>query len=484
MNIKESLLKELEQIYSAMIKAEDQKKDLIDKVKPPFRNSAINLINYLALRSQNIEPLQKQLHHHGLSSLASSESHIKAQVIKVMEWLGNKMTVPGGTSAENGPQQLQQNITTLLGQPGKNETPPVMVTFDTNFGEDFELMCSLLENGMQVARINCAHDDQQTWTKMIENLNKAKVKTNLPCKLYMDLAGPKIRTEITGSKHKKGKLKVALGDEVTLVDTEQEAVKHKKTIGCTLPGIVGNLKPGQRVYFDDGLFEAVVKSIKGNETTLKITRISAKKPTIKSEKGINFPDTAFQINPITNYDLQCLPFIVQQADMIGFSFVNNAADMQELQTQLALLNKPDFPIIAKIETSEAVNNLPGIILQGMQQGLIGVMIARGDMAIEIGFERMSEIQDEILWICEAAHTPVIWATQVLESMNKQGIVTRGEVTDAAHAAEADCVMINKGGHTVEVLKTLIDILGRSRKNNFKNRRLFRSLSIAGNFLDN
>jgi pyruvate kinase len=113
---------------------------------------------------------------------------------------------------------------------------------------------------------------------------------------------------------------------------------------------------------------------------------------------------------------------------------------------------------------------------------MGIMIARGDLAVEIGFERLSEIQDEILWICEAAHTPVIWATQVLETMHKHGLATRSEITDAVHAAEADCVMINKGGHTIEVLKTLHDILSRSRKNNFKNRRLFRKLSIAQRFI--
>jgi pyruvate kinase len=251
---------------------------------------------------------------------------------------------------------------------------------------------------------------------------------------------------------------------------------------CTLPGIVEKLKPEHRVFFDDGLFEAVVQRVSGKQATLKIIRISAKKPVIKSEKGINFPDTIFQINPITDYDEKCLPFIVQYADMVGFSFVNNATDMQELQVQLNRLNKPELPIIAKIETNQAVNNLPAIILQGMQHNLMGIMIARGDLAVEIGFERLSEIQDEILWICEAAHTPVIWATQVLETMHKHGLATRSEITDAVHAAEADCVMINKGGHTIEVLKTLHDILSRSRKNNFKNRRLFRKLSIAQRFI--
>lgn len=484
MKAQENLLTELEGIHRLMLKAEDHKMMYINAVKPQFRNSAINLVDYLALRSQNIELLQNQLHFMGLSSLASSESHIKTQVVNIMGWLGHEKMASYVIDALSGFKQLQQNITTLLGKAGMDEAPPIMVTFDTDFGEDFQLMCDLLENGMQVARINCAHDDEPTWMKMIENLKKAVDKMSMPCKVYMDLAGPKIRTQIISKKHKHGKLTVDLGDEITLADSGQKALKGKKIMHCTLPGIVEKLKPEHRVYFDDGLFEAVVLSVNGAQATLKIIRISAKKPVIKSEKGMNFPDTIFQINPITEYDENCLPFIVQHADMIGFSFVNNATDMQELQMRLSRLNKPELPIVAKIETNQAVNNLPDIILQGMQHNLIGIMIARGDLAVEIGFERMSEIQDEILWICEAAHTPVIWATQVLETMNKDGLATRSEITDAAHAAEADCVMINKGGHTIEVLKTLHNILSRSRKNNFKNRRLFRKLSIAQRFISN
>jgi len=484
MKIKEQVHKKLEDIYMRMLIAEDKKKAWINKVKPHFRNSAINLIDYLALRSENIEPLQKQLHHMGLSSLASSESHIKTQVVRIMNWLGSQNSRSLKMGATWGLNQLLQNITALLGKTEMDQGPQIMVTFDSDLGGDFQRMCDMLENGMQIARINCAHDDEATWRKMIENLNRAVEEKSLPCKLYMDLAGPKIRTQVISKKHKHGKLKVELGDEVTLTDPDHKAIKGKKIIRCTLPGIVEKLKPENRVYFDDGLFEAVVKNIVGQQAVLKIIRISAKKPVIKSEKGINFPDTVLQINPLTEYDKNCLPFIVKHADMVGFSFVNKATDLKVLQMQLSRLNKSELPIVAKIETNHAVNNLPEIILQGMQQNLIGIMIARGDLAVEIGFERLSEIQDEILWICEAAHVPVIWATQVLESMNKAGLATRSEITDAAHAAAADCVMINKGGHTIEVLKTLHNILSRSRKNNYKNRRLFRRLSIAERFILN
>lgn len=378
---------------------------------------------------------------------------------------------------------MNQNINKLLGPQDPDQNIPIMVTFDTGASEDLKLLCDLLKNGMRVARINCAHDDKQIWTKMIANLKRAKEKTRLPCKLYMDLSGPKIRTQIITKKHRHGKVKVKEGDKVILTEVERRSKKSRKLICCSMRGIVENLQQGHRIFFDDGLFEAVVQSVQNKLAVIRIRRISAKKGVIKSGKGINFPDTKYEINPVTEYDRECLSFIVQNADMVGFSFVNSAADMQKLQKELCLLNKADFPIVAKIETRPSVDHLPEIILQGMHQGLTGVMVARGDMAIEIGFERMSEIQDEILWICEAAHTPVIWATQVMENMHRHGIATRSEITDAAHAAEADCVMINKGDFTKEVLQSLNDILARSRRNNFKNRRLFRQLSIASNFIN-
>ena len=121
---------------------------------------------------------------------------------------------------------------------------------------------------------------------------------------------------------------------------------------------------------------------------------------------------------------------------------------------------------------------------GMQQKTFGVMIARGDLAVEIGFERMSEIQEEILWICEAAHVPVIWATQVLETLNKFGMATRSEITDATHAAMAECIMINKGEHTIKVIETLNDILQRTGGHHIKKRFTFRSLSIAKRYINN
>jgi pyruvate kinase len=224
-----------------------------------------------------------------------------------------------------------------------------------------------------------------------------------------------------------------------------------------------------------------VHSVENGIASLQVLRISSKKPVLRTEKGINFPDSQLKISALSKYDRDCLPFILTNADMMGYSFVRDPGDIDDLQIELGEGSR--MPTVLKIETSEAVKNLPALLFRGMKEEKLGVMIARGDLAVEIGFERLSEVQEEILWICEAAHVPVIWATQVLENMNKSGLASRSEITDAAHAAQADCVMVNKGDHVIRVLESLRDILFRSSGHHNKKRSTFRPLSIAKGFIN-
>lgn len=138
-------------------------------------------------------------------------------------------------------------------------------------------------------------------------------------------------------------------------------------------------------------------------------------------------------------------------------------------------------IVLKIETPRGFDNLPSMILKAMETPLCGVMIARGDLAIECGFGRLAEVQEQILWISEAAHVPVIWATQVLEGLAKQGLPTRAEVTDAAMGERAECIMLNKGDHIVEATLALSEILNRMQDHQTKKRSLLRKLHLAEKF---
>jgi hypothetical protein len=136
--------------------------------------------------------------------------------------------------------------------------------------------------------------------------------------------------------------------------------------------------------------------------------------------------------------------VAKLADLVGLSFCQSAQDVQALQAHLGQLQAQHLGIVLKIETQRAFEHLPEMLLAAMSGPVAGVMIARGDLAVECGYERMAEVQEEILWACEAAHMPVIWATQVLETLAKTGLPSRAEITDAAMGERAECVMLNKG----------------------------------------
>jgi pyruvate kinase len=446
--------------------------------------SARNLLHYLVLRSEEIRELQNQLHAHGLSSLASSESHIHRQLQAIMERLGH--SYPDEAKArcnyELGLDIKLQKKQLLFGKQQNSGTAAIMVTFSSGYADDYARVKQLLQSGMNVARINCAHDSPEVWRKMIIQLRKAQRYTGLDCKVYMDLAGPKIRVVLLGKGAKNGEVKVKEGQLIWLAYKLGKMSPEELVISPNEPGIVDKLKKGERVYIDDGMIKGVVEKVKSDRVAVRIRRISSRKRKIKAQKGLNFPDSYLNLSPLTDYDLQCLPFICKHADLVGYSFISKASDLRGLREKMTGCCKVAPHVILKIETPEAVRNLPHLLLEGMQQAAFGVMIARGDLAIEIGFERMGEIQDEIQWICEAAHVPVIWATQVLDHMNKTGLATRAEITDAGQAALSECVMVNKGPHMQEVLETLKDISKRALSHRVKKRYIFRPLLIAVRFL--
>ena len=180
--------------------------------------------------------------------------------------------------------------------------------------------------------------------------------------------------------------------------------------------------------------------------------------------------------------METLKFVVENADIVGYSFVRSEADVLELQSRLAKLGAGEkLGIILKIETREGFDQLPRLLLAAMRTRAVGVMIARGDLAVECGYQRLAEVQEEILWISEAAHIPVIWATQVLESLAKNGIPSRSEITDAAMGERAECVMLNKGPYIVTAVRILDDILRRMQAHQEKKRSMLRKLHLADAF---
>jgi pyruvate kinase len=209
---------------------------------------------------------------------------------------------------------------------------------------------------------------------------------------------------------------------------------------------------------------------------VEITKARAEGGRLRAEKGINLPDTDLNIDALTDTDRADLAFVAANADMVGFSFVRDAADVAALRQELDKYGPSRPGIVLKIETRKAFEHLPELLFEAMRDPSCGIMIARGDLAVEAGYERLAEVQEEILWIAEAAHVPVIWATQVLETLAQTGIPSRSEITDAAMGERAECVMLNKGPHTVEAVRVLDDILQRMETHQRKKRSLLRRLT--------
>ena len=253
-------------------------------------------------------------------------------------------------------------------------------------------------------------------------------------------------------------------------------------ISVPVPEIYRDVRPGDPVSFDDGRIAGIVERCRDEELYVRVTHTRKPTESLAADKGINFPDSRLDLPALCDEDLRDLPFIASHADLVALSFTNTPEDVAELRERLAELGREDLGLIVKIETKRGFYNLPAILLEALKFPACGVMIARGDLAAECGFERLAEVQEQILWICESAHVPVVWATQVLEGLTKQGHATRAEVTDAAMSQAAECVMLNKGPYITDAVCALDDILLRMQDHKEKKRSMLRRLRLAGEFL--
>jgi pyruvate kinase len=255
------------------------------------------------------------------------------------------------------------------------------------------------------------------------------------------------------------------------------ALVEPARISIDFPELFTAVEPDHRVLIDDGEIEGVVRTVAPEQLTVEIVRPARAK--LRAEKGINLPDTQLSVRAFTDEDAEVLACVASDADMVGLSYVASADDVARFHRALDELGMEGVGAVLKIELAEAFHNLPSLLLEALQHPPAAVMVARGDLAAEVGFERLAELQEEILWLAEAAHTPVIWATQVLESAAKHGLPSRAEVTDAAWSGRAECVMLNKGPHIVETVRLLDDILTRMQGHQHKRKPTLRQLSVAG-----
>lgn len=504
----DALVQQVEAIRLRMLKEEKRYKKYIEPLHANHKRSACNLIHYLALRSFDLRQIQEELSALGLSSVGHSERYTYTNITNILHMLYllqgktkpdlEEAGLPFALKYPGSKHQLLLNTDMLLGPEKYPDHTRMMITMPSEASSDPGFMVSLLEAGMDVVRINTAHDNEEVWKAMIANLRKAEKETGKKALIYMDLAGPKLRTGpiapiISGKgKVKDGFIFLKPGDKLEIfrypilgqparLNERVEQIEPAR-ISLSLGSVLEDLQVGHSIWFDDGKIGGVIESISPDIITVNIIQADPQGSKLREEKGVNLPDSCLKMPPLTDEDLAVLPFIAKNADMVGYSFVRKPSDVTFLQDQLQQLGKSDLGIILKIETKETFDNLPGLLLHAMRSPKVGVMIARGDLAVEVGWTRIAEVQEQISWICEAAHIPIIWATQVLDNLVRKGIATRAEITDAAMAVRAECAMLNKGPFIIDAMKTLHNIDVRMMAHHHKKMGALRPLNVAAHFL--
>lgn len=598
-----ALIDELQTLRHAMLAHERTLAPWIAGAGDERSTSARNLAHYLALRGTDLRALQERLARMGLSSLGRGESHVLANLDKVLGLLHVLAGRPWQTQAGEEPagfgsgrDRLAAHAAALFGEPPGERRVRIMVTLPGSAAMDPALIGALVHAGMDVARINCAHDDAPAWMAMASHVRRAAAASGRTVKVLMDLAGPKIRTGAIAAGPSVLKIKpvrddfgqvtapalvglrahgstmtihgasatleveadwleqLRAGDVIEFVDARastrrltvideraggallegrqtayltpqtwlrlRERDVHRPdtpvhglpaaagrirlfrgdtlrltpeglghgashgesdrrvapaSVSCTLPAVLEQLHKGERVWFDDGRIGGVIRRVAARGVDVEITEVADEGQDLGADKGINLPDSALDLPALTDKDLADLDVVARHADLVGLSFAQRAEDVHRLRHELDARGAASLGLILKIETRQGFEHLPELLFAAMAARAAGVMIARGDLAVECGFERMAEVQEEILWACEAAHLPVVWATQVLETLAKRGQPSRAEITDAAMGERAECVMLNKGPHILEAMRTLDDVLRRMQGHQAKKRPLLRAL---------
>jgi pyruvate kinase len=593
------LLAQVDDLLARLADAESFWMTWLSAVAVEHRASARNLVHYWAIRQYDLRELQAGLASFGLSSLGRSEAHVQATLGAVRSAIiamldrERQPTPPTAVSIEQGAQILRQHTLELLGPLPAHRATRIMVTLPSEAATDPDLVLGFVRRGMNIARINCAHDDADAWQAMARHVRRAAESAGTTCLVAMDLAGPKLRTgplepgprvvklrprrdalgkvlaparawltsgrapsdppqrgmpvipvperwlmdrragqvlRLRDARGSKRELLLQAGGqkgggqtgfvltvwrttylatgtvlageaggepaEVGRLPTTEQSLTLRSgdlleltrdcspapvggeglpRIGCTLPEVFDHARAGDEIHFDDGKISGRIVAALADQLTVRIERPRLGAVHLKAGKGINLPDTDLPISAITDRDAADLPTVVKLADLVELSFVRTPGDVERLLDELDRLDDHRLGIVLKIETRQGFEQLPQLLLTAMRRPKVGVMIARGDLAVECGYERLAELQEEILWLCEAAHLPAIWATQVLEQLAKTGIPSRAEISDAAMSERAECAMLNKGPYLDDALTTLDDIMRRMAEHHYKKNALLRPL---------
>lgn len=322
--------------------------------------------------------------------------------------------------------------------------------------DDPEMLRKLIQSGMNVVRFNFSHGSHEEHKRRMDMIKQIREEEHSNTAILLDTKGPEIRTGLL----KDGK-KVQLKDGETFILTPEEILGDDKKVSITYEGLAEDVDRGKTILIDDGLIGLEVLGKDGKDIICVVVNGGE----LGEKKGVNVPNVPVRLPAITDKDKEDLKFGVEQdVDFIAASFVRNAECVMEIRAYLKELNAPHIPIIAKIENAEGIRNIDEII-----RAADGVMVARGDLGVEIPAEEVPYLQKMIIQKCNANFKTVITATQMLDSMIRNPRPTRAEVTDVANAVYdgTDAVMLSgetaAGKYPLEALQMMVHIIESTEK---------------------
>ena len=341
--------------------------------------------------------------------------------------------------------------------------------------DDDKVLKNLMQKGMNCARLNFSHGTHEEQKKRIEQVKLLREQLDLPVALLLDTKGPEIRTGL----FEKGEAKLNEGQLFTLTTEDVEGDEEKVSI--SYDGLAQDVEVGTRLLMDDGLIAMVVEKIKGSDVVCRIKNGGI----IKNKKSINVPGVMLSMPYMSEKDRADIIFGIENGvDYIAASFVRSCYDVLEIKKVLEENGGTDIQIIAKIENNQGVENIEEILKVSD-----GIMVARGDMGVEIAFEKLPDIQKKLIEYCYRAGKKVITATQMLESMTYNPRPTRAEVSDVANAVYdgTSAVMLSGetaiGKYSVEALEAMASIVEQTESNinylkRFENNHFHTNISIT------
>ncbi|MEM6838906.1 MAG: pyruvate kinase [Cyanobacteria bacterium P01_C01_bin.120] len=295
-----------------------------------------------------------------------------------------------------------------------------------------DTILAMAKAGMNVARLNFSHGSYANHTQMIQLLRSVSEELDMPITLLQDLQGPKIRV----GQIANGAMDLVTGETLTLMPIGAAAAEQMNCVEIDYPYLAEDAQPGMQVLLDDGLLELQIEAVEPPHVICRIVQGGL----LKSRKGVNLPDLSLRLPSMTEKDIEDLSFGVSQGvDWVSLSFVRSGDDIRALKMMLQEQGVPEMPVIAKIEKPQAIANLDDILA-----ATDGVMVARGDLGVEMKAERVPLLQKRIIRACNSQSIPVITATQMLDSMIEHARPTRAEASDVANAIidGTDAVMLS------------------------------------------